>query len=1831
MVSSSPKLDISLAGSAVTEAIIPNPLVVAPDTPLMAVIAAMSQTPLNTCLVSAEAATTQPQAISASCAIVAVEGQVVGICTERDVVRLAAQGRSPRDLTVAEVMTKTVMTKTVDQLSDVLGTLQFMQQQRIRHLPVVDQQGQLLGVVTPHSLRQLLKLMDLLRLRQIEEVMETEVVQAESTTSVLRVAQQMAEQPVSCVVIVAVARPGQTRPLGIMTERDIVQLQSLELDLAKVSAADVMSTPLQCLQPGDTLWAAHQLMQAKRIRRLVITDAQGALAGLVTQTSMLQLFNTADLYDTLDLLQQRIQALENEKLALLLGRNLTLEQQAAERIAELQKRAEREQFLATFSRQVSQSFDFLTILTAAVQQVRAFLRCDRVLVYRFGADLRGQVIAEAVNPNFQVTLGSYYEDVCFPRWLEADYLDGCQRHVDNIYQANLQDCHIEFLESLQVKGYLISPIVTKGQLWGLLVLHHCVAPRPWQQLDLSLIDHLSAQLAIAIQQGQLYEQAQIEIQERQQAELKLQQERNFANAIVNAAGALVVVSDADGCIVQFNQTCQRLTGYTAAEAQGRPVWDFLIPPEEGDRVRQHIQAVLTHPQADFPDVSENHWLTKAGDRRLIAWTNSTLLDAQGQVEYMIGTGIDVTEARQAETALRQSEATNRALLEAIPDLIIRLQRDGTYLDCLPARDDNPISLFERPDSWSIFDVLPPNIAQEYRRQIEGAFTTGQPQTYEYEFEIDGQVFYQEARIAISGVDEALLIVRDISQRKRSELAHRQAETALHNVVEGTAAVIGEHFFDALVTYLATALDVCHAMVTIYEGDRLQTLASYSRGELRPSFCYETPGLPCELTLQQHTYACVQGLRTQFPDERLTPFAAESYVGLALLDTAGRPIGTLCVLDTQAIANLSQVEKILKVFAARAAAEIERLQTMAALEQLNEQLELRVAARTQELSDSNVALLESNVALLHSQEQLRRSEDLLRLTFDNAPIGIVTADLAGRFLMVNAAFHKMLGYTSEEVMEQTFLGLTDPDDRAASRHAFDQLLTSKTGAVTLENRYAHKDGTAVDAIAHISVVKDLDGQPLYLVGQIEDIREWKRAEAERTRLLRMLEASLNEIFIFDPETLRFSYVNQGALNNLGYTLPQLQAMTPVDIKPQMTTADFEAMIAPLRQCKTDKVNFEAIHQRADGTQYAADIHLQLIELGDERLFLAVILDITDRKRADEQIHRQLLAMETAIEGMAILRDCRHCYLNQAYAQLFGYETADELLDQPWAKLYSTAENKRFQTEIFPALEAQGHWQGEAIATRKDGSTFYEELSLTLSSMGDLICVRRDINDRKQAEVALQESKAVLQDFFDNASDLIQSVSMADGRFIFVNQAWLETLGYTFSELETLTIFDVLAAENLPHCQQLFAAIQQGKCTSLDRIEIVLRTKAGDLVQLEGNINVRIEQGVPVATRGIFRNVTERKQAEQAMKQQLAAIEAASDGIAILNDQGGYVFVNTAYCQLFDMPASELLGKTWCNLYTAAEVARFEQKILPHLVAQGHWRGEAIAVRQDGSEFPQEVSLTQIAGVGLVCVCQDISDRKAAEVEIRRALAAERELNELKSRFVSTTSHEFRTPLGVIASSAGILQDYGDRIGSAKQQKHFMRIQDSVNHMTQLLEDMLILSRAEAGKMQLKYVSTRILDFCQDIVEELNLSTGSDRINIRVDAVPAYPVMVDQRLLRQILTNLLSNALKYSRPESEVYLLLTTHPQSFDILIQDQGIGIPEDDLKHLFQSFHRAQNVGNIPGTGLGLSIVKKLVELHQGKIICQSEVNFGTTFTLRFPLNLPPALYVPEDSAPKRI
>ncbi len=233
------------------------------------------------------------------------------------------------------------------------------------------------------------------------------------------------------------------------------------------------------------------------------------------------------------------------------------------------------------------------------------------------------------------------------------------------------------------------------------------------------------------------------------------------------------------------------------------------------------------------------------------------------------------------------------------------------------------------------------------------------------------------------------------------------------------------------------------------------------------------------------------------------------------------------------------------------------------------------------------------------------------------------------------------------------------------------------------------------------------------------------------------------------------------------------------------------------------------------------------------------------------------------------------------------------------------------------------------------------------------------------------------------------------------------------------------------------------------------------------------------------------------------------------------------------------------------------------------------------------------------------------QAQQKLAQEKELGELKLQFFSMVSHEFRTPLSVIAGSSQLLKERLTSLVEPDKLKNLFQIQASAKLMTQLLNDILTLARADAGKLECKPELLEMQFFCLNLIEDIQLFTEQPRA-IKFDKYGTHTyAYLDEKLLYSILSNLLSNAIKYSSPQSTVYFILTCEPDMVSFQVKDEGIGIPEGEQGKIFEPFCRGRNAGNVTGSGLGMAVVKKCLDLHQGELNVDSQIGVGTTFTIR--------------------
>jgi PAS domain S-box-containing protein len=629
-----------------------QPLTVDPDMLLTEVISLMSRAKGRNCLlpdsnlastsaIPLEQSLRNNIAPHQSAVLVLEHEQLVGIFTERDLVRLTASQRSLQGVKVGEVMTSELQTLVLSDRHTVMSALTIFQQYQIRHLPILNDRQQLIGIVTPEHIRQILQPVNLLKFRSVAEGMVSEVVNTTPTTTILQIAQMMTERNISSIVIVDSLQP--LHPVGIITEQDLVQFQTLELNLEQLLVGSVMSSPVFCLQPSDSLWSAQQIMESKQIRRLVITNDRGELAGILTQSNLLQLLDPLEMLCMLEKLQQQT-----------IDRSAELEQSNRELRLEVIRRQQIEDELELRERERTVELNLRT------QQLQ-----DEIAKHEFQKYALDRSAIVAMTDRHGV-ITDVNDQFCQISQYPKDELLG-QTHsiINSGYHPP------EFFQQLWAT-------IASGQIWRGEIKNRAkdgsyywvattIVPflddggRPFQ--------YLAIRFDITEQQAVL--------RERKQAEESLRDSERKFRAIFDNTFQFVGLVDTDGILIEANRTALEAIGATPADVVGQAFWATPWWTHSPDLQVQLQQAIERAATGELVRFEAKHFLAD-GSYIIVDFSLSPIFDETGKVVMLIPEGRDITDRKRTEAALQQSERFLSRLISNIPGYIYRVANDPDY-------------------------------------------------------------------------------------------------------------------------------------------------------------------------------------------------------------------------------------------------------------------------------------------------------------------------------------------------------------------------------------------------------------------------------------------------------------------------------------------------------------------------------------------------------------------------------------------------------------------------------------------------------------------------------------------------------------------------------------------------------------------------------------------------------------------------------------------------------------------------------------------------------------------------------------------------------------------------------------------------------------------------------------------------------------------------------------------------------------------------------------------------------------------------------------------------
>lgn len=788
--------------------------------------------------------------------------------------------------------------------------------------------------------------------------------------------------------------------------------------------------------------------------------------------------------------------------------------------------------------------------------------------------------------------------------------------------------------------------------------------------------------------------------------------------------------------------------------------------------------------------------------------------------------------------------------------------------------------------------------------------------------------------------------------------------------------------------------------------------------------------------------------------------------------------------------------------------------------------------------------------------IRAQALLFRATFDHAAVGIAHVAPDGRWLRANPRLCAILGYTEAELLGKTFQELTYVADLPADITQVEQLLAGTLPRYTMRKRYLHKTGRLIWTQLTVSLIRQADGTPDYFVSFVEDITPLMQAEAE-------LQAKIAEEQTF-----------QRYLKILHEITIELTAIDDMD-------------------------HF-----------YKQVVELGLRRLGFERLGLLFY----DRERelalgcygTDPQgnvvAEHQLQLAPSALTGI----------LQRALV------SPDHFAFESQTPLFSNSEPIGAGWNAVAVL-----WNGQqglgwlaadnAVHHTPPSKPLLDILALYSLTVGTLL-------GRKQSESALRKSEEKFR-LLVEAAPMAIIISDQQGQITLVNRRAELLFAYPRQRLIGQPI-DRLT----PQACQAYHAHNRANYIAAPRVRQMgvgqdLFARRSDGLEFPVEIELSyVKTSTGLLVMSFILDISERRRTAAALREQRdflqLVIDTVPDLITVNDRDGRFRLVNERAAQIYGLTAAEMVGKSDLEvnphthevsyfLETDQAVFQSEQPLfIPEQTILGrYYQTNKIPLRRK-DELPPE---------SLLVVSSDITKHKEAEVGLQHALAKERELSELKSRFVSMASHEFRTPLTTILGMASLLREYWPRLTPEKIHERLTKICDQVGHLESIIDDVLQLTRAQSGPTPFHPAPLDLALLCQTVIEEFRSRPDVKHQLHFHQATPIGEAELDSKLMRQILNNLIENAIKYSAADKAITIELAQQADLLILHVRDEGIGIPAADLTYLFEPFHRAANVEKISGTGLGLTVTKAAVALHGGTITVDSQLGVGTTFTISLP------------------
>jgi len=850
--------------------------------------------------------------------------------------------------------------------------------------------------------------------------------------------------------------------------------------------------------------------------------------------------------------------------------------------------------------------------------------------------------------------------------------------------------------------------------------------------------------------------------------------------------------------------------------------------------------------------------------------------------------------------------------------------------------------------------------------------------------------------------------------------------------------------------------------------------------------------------------------------------------------------------------------------------------------------------------------------LESEKALKKEELNYKSLVENINEGIVQADNDDVIQFVNKRYCELLGYSKDELIGKVgYEVLLDQDGQELIKKKNQDRIKGVTDKYEIKMK--KKDGTPIYMEVSGTPIYDINGKVIGSLGVHSDVTERRKNEEQLRRLASFPEQNPNIVIELDL-TGNIKFMNQSAK----ITFPDLKEKSishPALFKFQKIINNLK--ISPIQSFSREVKVYEKYFRQ------------KFFYLPDNNLIRIFSFDITEIKKAKESIEESEEKFRSLVEhslvGVYLIQDNIFRYINPKLAEIFGY-AIKEIVDKLGPKNIIPAEDwlivgenlrKRISGEVesvsysFSGLKKSG----ELIKVEVYGSrTVYQGRPAVI---GTLI----DITEREMVENEIRDKERNYRNLINSSMDAIYVLK--DKKLVLVNPSWEKLFGISAKEAtsDNFDVMSIVAEESKKYIEQRFISIDLNDFER-SKYEMKAITRQGIRRDLEVSVSKIIWQG-EVAVQGIYRDITDRKRAVEILKKSEGKyrdlFELAPVGIYQSTRDGGIITANIQLAKILGYSSIEELMEL--NIKDLYPDKNLRQKLISEFEPIGsianleiQWikkDGEKVWINLDAHVI-RDVANKEIYFEGFV---RDIDFRKKAEFELLNAKEKAEEANRLKSAFLSTVSHEIRSPLNAILGFNSILKEIYYKNAADDEKQFFNSMEEAGTRLLDTITQVLDISRLEADDFSLNVKPLSVNNAIKSAYNLLIIQAEKKNLNIRLD-LPDKEIVIDsdEYCFGGVLVNLISNALKYSN-KGEITVKLKEITDSIICSVQDQGIGMSDEYKKHLFETFSQ-EDVGlsrRYEGAGLGLAITKRYIDLLGGTIQVESKKNVGTTMTVKIP------------------